>query len=111
MGDTGKRATLESILSRLQKLLPHLGNANANEAAVALQKINGLLARVNLDWHDVATLLGDKQESLAAMLHHLFAREVDILVDLAHSGAKFFCSPDGYRSPMSSCMDVATRGR
>jgi hypothetical protein len=95
MSDTGKRATLESILPKLQKLLPHLGNANANEAEAARQKINGLLASVKLGWPDLATLLGDKQESFAAMLHRLFAKDADILIDLALSGAEFFCSPDG----------------
>jgi hypothetical protein len=89
MSDTSKRATLESILPKLQKLLPHLGNANANEAEVARQKINGLLASVKLDWNDLATLLADKQEPL-----RLFAKEPDILVDLALSGAELFCSPD-----------------
>lgn len=95
MSETSKRATIESILPKLQKPLPHLGNANANEAEAARQKINGLLAGVKLDWHDLATMLADKQDSLAAMLHHLFAKEADILVDLALSGAEFFCSPDG----------------
>lgn len=95
MSDTSKRATLESILPKLQKLLPHMGNANANEAEAPRQKINGLLASVKLDWHDLATLLAGKQESLAAMLHRLFAKDPDILVDLALSGAEFFCSPDG----------------
>ena len=95
MSDMSKRATLESVLPRLQKMLPHLGNANANEAEAARQKINGLLASVKLDWHDLATLLAGEQESLAAMLHRLFAKDSDILVDLALSGAEFFCSPDG----------------
>ncbi len=61
MSDTSKRATLESILPKLQK--------------------------------------------------HLFAKEADILVDLALSSAEFFCSPDGNRLPMSSWMNTATLGR
>lgn len=106
MSGTSKRATLESILPKLQKLVPHLGNANANEAEVARQKINGLLASVKLDWNDLATLLADKQEPL-----RLFAKEPDILVDLALSGAELFCSRTRNRSPMSSCMNIATLGR
>jgi hypothetical protein len=115
MSDTSKRAAVESILPKLQKRLPHLGNANANEAAAALRKINDLLASVKLDWPDLATLLAGQQEPLAAMLHRLFAKEPDVLVDLALSGAEFFCSPDakpfaevlvhGYRNTWSLASD------
>jgi hypothetical protein len=95
MSDTSKRAALESILAKLQKRLPHLGDANANEAEAARQKINDLLESVQLGWTDIASLLGGQREPLASMLHHLFAKEVDNLVDLALSGAELFCSPDG----------------
>jgi hypothetical protein len=95
MSDTSKRAALESILPKLQKWLPHLGNANANEAEAARQKINDLLESVQLGWPDIATLLADKQESSAALWHCLLEKEVDILVDLALSGAEVYCSRDG----------------
>jgi hypothetical protein len=78
MSDTSKRATLESVLPKLQKLLPHLRDANAYEAEAARQKINGLLAQVKLHWHDLATLLADKQESLAAMLHRLLEKDPSV---------------------------------
>jgi len=89
------RATLETILPRLQKILPHLGDANAHEAENARQKINALLASVNLDWPDIAILLAGQQEPLAAMPHRLLEKDADILVNFALSGAEIFCSPDG----------------
>ena len=95
MSETSKRAALESILPKLQKRLPHLGNANANEAEAARQKINDLLGSVQLGWSDIATLLADKQESSPALWHCLLEKEVDILVDLALSGAEVYCSRDG----------------
>ncbi len=94
MNGTTKQ-TLESILPKIQKLLPHLGNVNANEAEAARQKINNLLASVKLGWTDIATLLGDKQGSLAAMLHRLLENDADILVNFALSGAELFFSSDG----------------
>jgi hypothetical protein len=76
----------------LQKLLPHLGNANVNEAAVALQKINNLLATVGLDWNDFVTLLHDTEPSLLSLLSKLFAKDEDVLVELGLAGAEFFHS-------------------
>jgi hypothetical protein len=95
MSETSKRAALESILPKLRKRLPHLGNANANEAEAARQKINDFLESVQLGWPDIATLLGGQQESPAALLHCLLEKEADILVDLALSGAEVYCSRDG----------------
>ena len=49
----GKRRALETIFGKLEKLLPHLGNANPHEAAAALGKINALLeGRFNVSFED-----------------------------------------------------------
>ena len=87
-----KRKNLETILAKLQKLLPHLGDANANEAANALQKINNLLATVGLDWHDLMALMQDKQPSLLEMLAKLLEKDEERLVRLGIAGAEFFYS-------------------
>jgi hypothetical protein len=87
-----KREKLETVLTKLQKLLPNLGNANANEAAVALQKINSLLATVKLDWHDLMALMLEKEPSFFDLLAKLFAKDEDILVSLGEARAKFFHS-------------------
>src|ERR1700730_2489294 len=108
-----KREKLETIFAKLQKLLPNLGNANANEAAVALQKINSLLTTVKLDWRDLMALMLEREPSLFDLLAKLFAKDEDILVSLGESRAKFFHSSsaayadviiDGHRNtlPLSS---------
>lgn len=89
-----KRKQLEIIFAKLQKLLPHLGNANPNEAAAALKKINNLLATVELDWHDFVTLLHDKEPSILDWLDKLFAKDQDVLIKLAFAGADFFHSAE-----------------
>jgi hypothetical protein len=87
-----KRKSLETILAKLRKLLPHLGNGNANEAAAALGKINDLLKSVKLDWHDMASLMTEEQPSLLEILAKLFAKPEERLVRLGLAGAEFFHS-------------------
>ncbi len=82
-------------LAHTQKLLPHLGNASAGEADNARCAINNLLASVKLDWHDLAALLLDKEESISDMLGRIFAKDQDVLVELGVAGAVFFCSTEG----------------
>jgi hypothetical protein len=43
-----KRKAFEAIVAKLEKLLPHLGDENTNEAGAALQKINSLSARADV---------------------------------------------------------------
>jgi hypothetical protein len=89
---TDKRAALKTILAKLEKLLPHLGNANPHEAAVALGKINKLLAGAKLDWHDLIDLMmsDNKQTSLLDLLQKLILGDAGILVKLALGRATFF---------------------
>jgi hypothetical protein len=91
----GKRAALEAIFPKLQKLLPHLGNDNTGEAEAARCAINRLLGSAKLDWHDLAALLLDTEESTLKILRRLFVKDQDILVDLALAGCVFFYSTEG----------------
>ena len=61
MSGDSKRKKLETILDKLRKLLPHLGNANVAEAEAARQAINRLLAKAKLDWHDLMARMLEKQ--------------------------------------------------
>jgi hypothetical protein len=83
---------LQEIFAKLEKLLPHLGNANPHEAAVALGKINKLLAGAHLDWHDLIGLMmsDSKQTSLLDLLQKLILGDAGILVKLALGRATFF---------------------
>jgi hypothetical protein len=87
-----KRKALKTIFAKLEKLLPHLGNANAGEGEAARRAINRLLATARLDWHDVASLLLDKEPSLLDLLAGRFAKDPPILINLALARAEFFCS-------------------
>lgn len=89
-----KRKSLETIFAKLQKLLPHLGNANSSEAEAARSAINRLLGSVKLDWHDLATLLSDNEDPLNDILSRLFAKDTDVLIQLALAGASFFHSAE-----------------
>jgi hypothetical protein len=93
--NTSKRDSLEAIFPKLQKLLPHLGNDSAGEADNARCAINNLLKSVKLDWHDLATLLLNKEESIHEMLDRLFAKDQDVLIELGLAGAAFFWSTEG----------------
>ena len=88
-----KRKQFETIFAKFQKLLPMLGSPVDGEADTARRKINDLLAKAKLDWHDVLKLMSEQQESLLEMLMRLLEKEADALVRLAHAGATFFCSP------------------
>lgn len=90
-----KRKALETIVEKLGKLLPHLGNENDGEALAAVRSITTLLKKVGLDWHDLATLLRGSQPSLLEMLRSLLEKEPDVLVRLGLAGATFFCSTKG----------------
>src|SRR5665811_1117015 len=92
---TSKRQALEAIFPKLQKLLPHLSNANSGEAEAARQAINRLLASVKLDWHDLTTLLVSNEDSFLDMLNRLLAKDQDVLVKLGLAGAAFFCATEG----------------
>jgi hypothetical protein len=100
-----KRQALEAIFRKLQKLLPHLGDANAGEAEAARQAINRLLASAKLDWHDLSVLLLNKEDSILEMLSRLFAKDQDVLIQLGLEGATFFCSVE------SAFADVVVDGR
>lgn len=92
---TSKRQALEAIFPKLQKLLPHLGNDSAGEADAARCAINRLLASAKLDWHDLATLLLNKEQSIHEMLGRLLAKDQDVLINLGLAGAAFFWSTEG----------------
>jgi hypothetical protein len=87
-----KTKAFQAILAKLEKLLPHLGDANEHEAAAALVKINKLLADAKLDWHDLIGLMSssDKEASLLDLLQKLLLRDVDLLIHIGLKGAKFF---------------------
>jgi hypothetical protein len=87
-----KRKALETIIEKLGKLLPHLGNANDGEALAAVRAITALLKKAGLDWHDLVMLLHGNEPSLREMLARLVENEADALVRLARAGATFFCS-------------------
>jgi hypothetical protein len=87
-----KRQALETIIPRLEKLLPHLGNANAGEGEAARRAINRLLKAAGLDWHDLVAFLSESNEPLLEMLERLFAKDPDILVKIGLKGATFFHS-------------------
>ena len=89
---TDKRKALQAIFAKLEKLLPHLGNANQHEAAAALGRINQLLKSAHLDWHDFIGLLVEQGPSLSDILKKLFASETDLLIQIGLAGAKFFHS-------------------
>jgi hypothetical protein len=87
-----KRKALHTILAKLRKLLPHLGNDNAHEAAAALGKINRLLKSAGLDWHDVIGFIDERDPVLLDILMKLFAQDDDLLIQIAHARGKFFHS-------------------
>ena len=87
-----KGKKLETILAKLQGLLPHLGNANAHEAEAARRAVNRLLASVGLDWHDLTALLVEKEPSLFDLFAKLFTSDADLLIELGLSGAELFHS-------------------
>jgi hypothetical protein len=91
---SNKRKALEAIFPKLQKLLPHLGNENANEAEAARIMIKRLLATVKLDWNDLAALLADNESSIFKKLSSLFAKDQDILVELGIARATYFHSAE-----------------
>jgi hypothetical protein len=99
-----KRKKLETILERLTKLLPHLGNENQNEADNARQKITRLLQSVGLDWHDIGTLLGEQKDSVFELLRSLLEKDADALVRIGLTGTRLFVSADG-----AAYADVAIR--
>ena len=86
----GKRKALETIFAKLEKLLPHLGNANPHEAAVALGKINVLLASVKLDWHDLVTLLVEQGPSLLDTFLKMMQSDDTLLINLGLADGNFF---------------------
>ena len=90
-----KRKAIETIIEKLGKLLPHLGNENDGEALAAVRSIASLLKKAGLDWHDVATLLRGSQPSLLEMLQSLLEKEPDVLVRLGLAPVTFFCSTKG----------------
>jgi hypothetical protein len=104
MSDT-KRKKLEAIFAKLQKLLPHLGDANVAKAEAARQAINRLLAKAKLDWHDLMALMLEKQPSLFDVLAKLFAKDEDTLVKLGLAGAAFF-----HNSASAAFADVIVDG-
>lgn len=87
-----KRKMFETIFAKLQKILPHLGDENANEAGVALRKINTLLRSVKLDWHDLFALMSEREELLLGILLKLSGKDADALVQLGRKGATFLRS-------------------
>ena len=101
----GKRKALETIFAKLEKLLPHLGDANPHEAAAALGKINALLASARLDWHDLMGLLNDKAPSLLDLLAKFLAKDDKILIELGLAGGEFF-----HTSHSASYGDVTMDG-
>jgi hypothetical protein len=88
-----KRQALETILPRLRKLLPHLGNDNEGEANAARLKIISLLKTAGLDWHDVTTMLAD-DDSLGKLFASLLANDSEVLIQLGLAGAQLFHSMD-----------------
>ena len=105
-----KREALEAIFPKLKKLLPHLGNDNAGEAEAARCRIKNLLASVQLDWHDLTTLLSEKEApilemkkvSLKQIGKFLFASGMPVLHCFA---------PPRARSQMSWLTGIATLGQ
>jgi hypothetical protein len=95
MSADNKRKALETIFAKLEKLLPHLGNDNRHEAAVALGKINKLLSGAKLDWHDLIGLLVEQGPPLLDLLNKLFATDDQLLIKLGLAGGKFFHSRNG----------------
>jgi hypothetical protein len=89
-----KRKQLKTILDKLKKLLPHLGNENQHEANVAREKIIRLLKSVGLDWNDVAVLLAGQQDSISDLLSKLLEKPEDALIRLALHKASLFHSKD-----------------
>ena len=87
-----KRKAFETIIGKLQKLLPHLGDENDGEALGAARASTALLKKAGLDWHDLVMLLHGNQPSLLEMLAGLVEKEADALVRLGRAGATFFCS-------------------
>lgn len=84
-----KRKALETIIEKLGKLLPHLGNENDGEALGAVRAITALLKKAGLDWHDLVALLHGNQPSFLEMLAGLVVNEADALVRLGRAGAAF----------------------
>src|SRR4029077_14051593 len=62
------------------------------EADNARLRINELLKKAGLDWHDVVTLMSAQQDNVFDLLKRLLEKETDALVRLARAGATFFCS-------------------
>ena len=90
-----KRTALKTIIKKLAKLLPHLGNDNTGEVINAVAAIKRTLSAAGLDFHDVVTLLQEEQEPLADLLFRLMEKDADVLVRLGRAGATYFCSTKG----------------
>jgi hypothetical protein len=54
-----KRTALKTILVKLGKMIPRLGDENREEVATAAGMMKNLLASAGLDFHDLVTLLKD----------------------------------------------------
>jgi hypothetical protein len=87
-----KRKQFEMIFEKFRKLMPLFGSPEAGEADSARLRINELLKKAGLDWHDVVTLLSAQQDPVFDLLKRLLEKETDALVRLARAGATFFCS-------------------
>ena len=87
-----KRKALEAILTKLGKLLPHLGSENDGEALNAARSITALLKKNGLDWHDLVALMHGAEESLFETLSKLLEKEADALVRIARARATLFTS-------------------
>jgi hypothetical protein len=99
-----KADALKTIFAKLEKLWGHLGNANPNERAVALEKIDALLKSAGLDWHDILSLIGASGPTLEEILKRLFFDDADLLIKLALSEATLF------HSASASWADIAIAG-
>jgi hypothetical protein len=53
-------------------------------------RINELLKKAGLDWHDIITLMSPQQDAMLEMLMRLMEKETDTLVRLARENATFF---------------------
>lgn len=69
---------IETLVAKLQELLPRFDNANAAEAEAARQAIKSVLATVGLD---------EPSPSVK-----LFAKDADLLVQLGLASAKLYHS-------------------
>ena len=90
-----KRSALEKILPKLTKLLAMFGSDKPGERDNAMLKAGRLLKSVDLDWHDVGTLLGEREEPVLELLRGLLEKDADALVRLGLASTKLFTSTDG----------------